>query len=107
MTYKRRRPHAIAIARADATRPQGELIAFAATIALFATARSRNFLLHLTSPPRSDVLRAPLPPMGAQASRCRSGTLRQYRPPVSAALIKILIVQNEYGEDESPSGSAA
>ncbi|CCE94866.1 hypothetical protein SFHH103_00366 [Sinorhizobium fredii HH103] len=36
MTYKRRRPHAIA--RADATRPQGELIAFAATIALFATA---------------------------------------------------------------------
>ncbi|WOS63405.1 hypothetical protein [Sinorhizobium fredii] len=38
MTHKRRRPHAIAIARADASRPQGELIAFAATLALFATA---------------------------------------------------------------------
>lgn len=70
----------------------------------FRDRRSRNFLLHLTSPPRSDVLRAPLPPMEAQVSRCRSRALRQHRPRASAALIKILIVQNEYGEDESPSG---
>ncbi|WP_018234777.1 hypothetical protein [Ensifer sp. BR816] len=38
MTQKRRRPRAIAIARADDRRPQGELVAFAATLALFATA---------------------------------------------------------------------
>ncbi|WP_165447143.1 hypothetical protein [Sinorhizobium fredii] len=43
MTQKRRRPHAIAIARADESRSQGELIAFAATLAFFAIAASAVF----------------------------------------------------------------
>ncbi|PDT85918.1 hypothetical protein [Sinorhizobium sp. BJ1] len=43
MTQQRRRPRAIAIARADESRSQGELIAFAATLALFAIAASAIF----------------------------------------------------------------
>ncbi|WP_164476173.1 hypothetical protein [Sinorhizobium glycinis] len=38
MTEDRRRPRAIAVARSDERRSQGELIAFTATLALFAAA---------------------------------------------------------------------